>query len=112
MRPSAFYLPEIASWLQEAGVGVAQHNFCADGPPRYFKPQWGGRVPPGSTRTFGRLPLHEKHEELVGGARTRLAAAYPPRLCTAVAKLVLDSWEDTLVHEWKVGQAQRFADLL
>ena len=54
----------------------------------------------------------EKHEELVGGARTRLAAAYPPRLCTAVAKLVLDAWQDTLVHEWKVGQAQRFTDLL
>ena len=37
-RPSAFYPPDIASWLEDAGVEVAQYNFCAYGPARYFKP--------------------------------------------------------------------------
>ncbi|CAK0878548.1 unnamed protein product [Prorocentrum cordatum] len=105
-------LPEMAKLVEQPGVFVVELVYCAFGA-RWLKPTRLITNVESLREPARRCSRDHPHQELRGRSAegqlwTRLAAVYPPRLCSAYAKPVRKAIEAKRLelHDWRVREVR------
>ena len=104
--PSAFFVDEVAAFLQDEESEAAEFNSCICGMPNWKPARWAGALR-GLASLSGRCKCKVPHEQIIGKKASAAAARYPPALCEVYAELVVKAWEETLSKEWEIISQRR-----
>ena len=104
--PSAFFVDEVAAFLQDEELEAAEFNSCIYGMPNWKPARWAGPLR-GLASLSGRCKCKVPHVQVIGKKASAAAARYPPALCEVYAELVVKAWEETLSKEWEIISQRR-----
>ena len=86
--PSAFFVDEVAAFLQDEESEAAEFNSCINDMPNWKPARWAGALR-GLASLSGRCKCKVPHEQIIGKKASAAAARYSPQHC---AKCTRSSW--------------------